>query len=157
MNFLVFYAPSVNSHLGFEPSDSNLSGVKHSCVLGGCSVEFHRKGKKNREVDNSQSKLSRDTTSLQEEEDVGTSCSSLRAWTRVLQDERGDHTMPWTRMLQDEGGHHTMPWWQLVQGLAQPCQEEEPRTGSSTRTNESHRRARDSQLCQRSSRDNVEL
>lgn len=111
MYLLVFYAPSIKSHLGFEPGDSNLSGVKHSRVLRYALWSFTWKGKKNREVDSNQSKLSRDTTSPQEEEDVGTSCSSLRAWTR---------------MLQDEDGHRTTPWWQLVQGLGQPCQEEEP-------------------------------
>lgn len=71
-----------------------ISGVKHSCVLGDALWSFTWKGKKNREMDNNQSKLSRDTTSLQEEEDVGTSCSPLRACTRMLKDEGDHHTMP---------------------------------------------------------------
>lgn len=57
-----------------------------------------------------QSKLSRNIVPCQEEEDPGTGRSSLRACTRVLQ---------------DEDSHRTTPWWQLVQGLGKPGQEEE--------------------------------
>lgn len=42
-----------------------------------------------------QSKLSRNTTSRQEEEDLGAGCSSPRAWTRMLRDEDGHRTTPW--------------------------------------------------------------
>lgn len=71
---------------------------------------FTWQGKKNREVVSYQSKHSRNITSHQEEEDLGTGHSFLRAWTS---------------MLQDEDSHHTMPWWQLTQGFGKLGQEEE--------------------------------
>lgn len=75
--------------------------------------------KKKREVVSDQSKLSRHITCRQDKKDLGTGCSPLRAWTR---------------MLQDEGGHCTTPWWQLMQGLGKPGQEENMRESSSTRS-----------------------
>lgn len=102
MYLLVFYAPSIISHLGFEPGDSDLCGVEHSSVLGDALQSFTGGGKKNKQVDNNQSKLSRDTSSPQEEEDTGTSCSSLRAWTRMLQDEGGHLPMPWQLVQEEE-------------------------------------------------------
>lgn len=59
MYLLVFYVPSTNNHLGFEPGDSNLSRVKHSCMRGDALWSFTWKGKKNRLVDNNQPKFSR--------------------------------------------------------------------------------------------------
>jgi len=75
--------------------------------------------KNNREAVSDQSKLSRNITSCHEEEDLGTNRSSLKVWTR---------------MLQNEGGHCTAPWWQLMQGLGKVGQEEDAREGSSARS-----------------------
>lgn len=71
-------------------------------MLGDALQSFTGGGKKNKQVDNNQSKLSRDTSSPQEEEDTGTSCSSLRAWTRMLQDEGRQLPMPWQLVQEEE-------------------------------------------------------
>lgn len=90
-----------------------------------------------------QSKLSRSITSLQEEGALGTGCSPLRAQARTLH---------------DEDGHRTVPWWHLAQSRGQPGRGEEMRGSSSARSFlllESHQRAGDSELCQRSWRGGV--
>ena len=121
MHLLVLvYARSMDNRLGFEPGVSWLSGVTARWLLWDALRRFTWKGKKkNREVVSDQSKLSRNITSHQEEEDLGTGRSSLGAWTR---------------MLQDEDSHRTTPWWQLLQGLGKPGREEETREGFSARS-----------------------
>ncbi|KAJ7404851.1 hypothetical protein BTVI_70910 [Pitangus sulphuratus] len=120
----------------------------HARLSGGISISVmavrvsHGKGKKSKEVD-IKSKFSRDITSPQEEECVGTGCSSLGAWTR---------------MLQDEDGHRTKPCDSLFRALVSQARRDTSRLLHQvlSSTSESRRGARDMKLCRRSSRDNAE-